>query len=132
MSTCAYSAARTDPCAAASPRGDEPPGHVLRAGARVAGSGARIPDLEGDFSLNAANAVAAGRLLDAGLGRLAPTHDLSGVQLAGLARGLGGRWALNPRGFARRVKTPPATSGAASRPGARPGRQVGDRVCSQG
>jgi hypothetical protein len=57
----------------------------------MAGRAGRLPDLEGDFSLNAANAVAAGLLLRAGLTRLAPTHDLSGAQLAGLARRLGRR-----------------------------------------
>ena len=51
----------------------------------------RVPDLEGDFSLNAANAVAASALLGMGLSRLAPTHDLSGAQLLGLARSLGCR-----------------------------------------
>ena len=50
-----------------------------------------MPDLEGDFSLNAANAVAASALLGMGLSRLAPTHDLSGAQLMGLARSLGRR-----------------------------------------
>jgi collagenase-like PrtC family protease len=48
-----------------------------------------IPALEGDFSLNAANALGAHQLLSAGLSRLAPTHDLDAAQLAGLARGLG-------------------------------------------
>ncbi len=57
----------------------------------MAGRAGRLPDLEGDFSLNAANAVAAGLLLRAGLTRLAPIHDLSGAQLAGLARRLGRR-----------------------------------------
>jgi putative protease len=41
--------------------------------------------LDGDFSLNAANAISAGMLLDAGLGRLAPTHDLNAAQVAALA-----------------------------------------------
>jgi putative protease len=49
----------------------------------------RVPRLEGDFSLNAANALAAGLLLDSGLARLALTYDLNAAQLAGLARGLG-------------------------------------------
>ncbi|KAK9825658.1 hypothetical protein WJX81_006317 [Elliptochloris bilobata] len=61
------------------------------AGAEMESNGTHMPDLEGDFSLNAANAVAAGALLGAGLSRLAPTHDLSGVQLVGLARSLGRR-----------------------------------------
>lgn len=62
------------------------------AGAWCGDSGARVPDLEGDFSLNAANAVAASALLGMGLTRLAPTHDLSGAQLLGLARSMGRRW----------------------------------------
>jgi U32 family peptidase len=41
--------------------------------------------LDGDFSLNAANAISAAMLLDAGLGRLAPTHDLNAAQIAALA-----------------------------------------------
>ena len=52
----------------------------------------RIPALEGDFSLNAANVLSADLLLRrGGLSRLAPTHDLDARQLAGLARGLGAR-----------------------------------------
>lgn len=49
-----------------------------------------IPKLEGDFSLNAANVLAADLLLAQGLSRLCPTHDLNAAQLAGLAEGLGG------------------------------------------
>lgn len=50
-----------------------------------------IPALEGDFSLNAANAVTADLLLSRGrLSRLAPTHDLSAAQICTLARALGG------------------------------------------
>ena len=60
-------------------------------GAWCGDSEARVPDLEGDFSLNAANVVAASALLGMGLSRLAPTHDLSGAQLLGLARSLGCR-----------------------------------------
>jgi putative protease len=41
--------------------------------------------LDGDFSLNAANAISAAMLLDTGLGRLAPTHDLNAAQIAALA-----------------------------------------------
>jgi U32 family peptidase len=41
--------------------------------------------LDGDFSLNAANAISAGMLLDTGLARLAPTHDLNAAQIAALA-----------------------------------------------
>jgi hypothetical protein len=49
----------------------------------------RVPALEGDFSLNAANALAAGLLLDSGLSRLALTYDLDAAQLATLAKALG-------------------------------------------
>jgi putative protease len=42
--------------------------------------------LDGDFSLNAANAISAGMLLATGLGRVAPTHDLNAAQIAALAR----------------------------------------------
>jgi len=44
-----------------------------------------IPQLHGDFSLNAANVLGAGLLLQSGLSRLAPTHDLNAVQIADLA-----------------------------------------------
>lgn len=50
----------------------------------------RIPPLEGDFSLNAANALTAHLLLSSGLSRLAPTFDLNAGQHAALARALGG------------------------------------------
>jgi putative protease len=42
--------------------------------------------LDGDFSLNAANAISAGMLLAMGLARVAPTHDLNAAQIAALAR----------------------------------------------
>src|SRR5208283_258652 len=45
--------------------------------------------LVGDFSLNAANAIAAAELLALGLDSLAPTHDLNAAQVAGLARAVG-------------------------------------------
>lgn len=48
------------------------------------------PQLIGDFSLNAANLVSADILLNLGLTRLTPTHDLNGEQIANLAKGLGG------------------------------------------
>jgi U32 family peptidase len=48
------------------------------------------PRLIGDFSLNAANAIAAGLLLEMGLERLTPTHDLNGEQVTALARAVGG------------------------------------------
>ncbi len=44
------------------------------------------PPLTGDFSLNAANAITARELLDRGLDRIAPTHDLNAAQLAALAQ----------------------------------------------
>jgi len=46
-------------------------------------------DLVGDFSLNAANSVAAETYLGLGLTRLTPTHDLNAAQVAELARGAG-------------------------------------------
>lgn len=68
---------------------------LLREFQRLGGSGAllddgetRIPPLHGDFSLNAANLLSAAYLLDAGLERLAITHDLNGDQISGLARSL--------------------------------------------
>lgn len=48
--------------------------------------GRRHTALTGDFSLNAANAVSARELLDRGLDRLAPTHDLNASQIAALAQ----------------------------------------------
>jgi putative protease len=48
------------------------------------------PPLFGDFSLNAANVLSAAELLDLGLERLAPTHDLNADQVATLARSVGG------------------------------------------
>jgi putative protease len=45
--------------------------------------------LDGDFSLNAANAISADMLLAMGLSRVAPTHDLNAAQIAALARGVG-------------------------------------------
>ena len=44
--------------------------------------------LDGDFSLNAANAISADLLLAMGLARVAPTHDLNAAQIAELARGV--------------------------------------------
>jgi putative protease len=44
--------------------------------------------LDGDFSLNAANAISADMLLAVGLTRVAPTHDLNAAQIAALARGV--------------------------------------------
>ncbi len=44
------------------------------------------PELHGDFSLNAANAIAAQEFLNMGLARLAPTHDLNAAQILALAQ----------------------------------------------
>ena len=44
-----------------------------------------LPNLTGDFSLNAANAVTAKILLEMGLERLTPTHDLNARQIEALA-----------------------------------------------
>jgi putative protease len=48
------------------------------------------PELIGDFSLNAANAVTAAEFLRLGLARLTPTHDLNAAQVSELARQVGG------------------------------------------
>jgi hypothetical protein len=66
--------------------------HEPAAGEAAAAAAAEhvvIPRLEGDFSLNAANVLAADLLLGSGLSRLCPTHDLNAAQLAGLAEGIG-------------------------------------------
>lgn len=47
------------------------------------------PPLIGDFSLNAANVLAARTYLELGLSRLTPTHDLNAEQVADLARSAG-------------------------------------------
>ncbi len=47
------------------------------------------PPLIGDFSLNAANVLAARAYLELGLSRLTPTHDLNAEQVADLARSAG-------------------------------------------
>jgi putative protease len=46
-------------------------------------------ELTGDFSLNAANVLTADLLLELGLERLTPAHDLNAEQVAALARGIG-------------------------------------------
>ena len=46
-------------------------------------------ELTGDFSLNAANSLSAAMLLELGLTRIAPTHDLNADQVADLARRVG-------------------------------------------
>jgi len=48
-----------------------------------------IPAWIGDFSLNASNVLTAQALLDLGLERLTPTHDLNAAQVANLARTIG-------------------------------------------
>ncbi len=48
------------------------------------------PELTGDFSLNAANAITAAELLRLDLARLTPAHDLNAAQVAELARAVGG------------------------------------------
>ncbi len=50
---------------------------------------APLPPLDGDFSLNAANVIAARTFLQLGLRRLTPTHDLNAQQVATLATALG-------------------------------------------
>ena len=47
------------------------------------------PELIGDFSLNAANALSAATFLQLGIRRLTPTHDLNAAQVAELARAIG-------------------------------------------
>lgn len=47
------------------------------------------PALIGDFSLNAANSITANTLLELGLERITPTHDLNAAQVAALAEQLG-------------------------------------------
>ncbi|MEX1018077.1 MAG: DUF3656 domain-containing protein [Litorilinea sp.] len=47
------------------------------------------PPLIGDFSLNAANQLSAATLLQLGLARLTPTHDLNAAQVTELARLVG-------------------------------------------
>jgi putative protease len=47
------------------------------------------PELVGDFSLNAANALTAETFLALGLARITPTHDLNAAQIAELVRAVG-------------------------------------------
>lgn len=51
-------------------------------------SAENAPELTGDFSLNAANAISARTLLALGLTRLAPTYDLNAAQITALAQEL--------------------------------------------
>ena len=48
------------------------------------------PQLIGDFSLNAANSIAADLFLSMGMERITPAHDLNAAQVAELARHTGG------------------------------------------
>ena len=50
-----------------------------------------IPELIGDFSLNAANAISAYELLESGLSRITAAYDLSGNAITELAKLLGNR-----------------------------------------
>jgi putative protease len=45
-----------------------------------------LPNLTGDFSLNAANTISTRMLLEMGLDRLTPTHDLNADQITAIAR----------------------------------------------
>ena len=53
------------------------------------GIAGEVPELEGEFSLNAANTLSVHLLLGKGLQMLAPTHDLNAAQLAALGKALG-------------------------------------------
>lgn len=59
------------------------------AGAFSTQANCTIPPLRGDFSLNVANAIAAGIFLENGLERVTPTHDLNADQIVSLAEQLG-------------------------------------------
>jgi putative protease len=48
-----------------------------------------VSELVGDFSLNASNVLSAHLLRDAGISRLAPTHDCNAVQIGEMVRQLG-------------------------------------------
>ena len=63
-------------------------GSVVETGNKAVGD-LIVPELHGDFSLNAVNAISAGSFLANGLSRLTPGHDLSGKQIANLAKALG-------------------------------------------
>jgi putative protease len=61
-----------------------------RAEMEAAGTGARFPELIGDFSLNIANHKAANLLLDLGLKRVTLSYDLNAQQMADLLRRMDG------------------------------------------
>lgn len=54
----------------------------------ITDEGMRIPQLHGDFSLNAANRLSVATLLDMGLSRLALSHDVNAQQAQALVQGL--------------------------------------------
>ncbi len=56
----------------------------------TSGQTAAHPQLIGDFSLNAANSIAADLFLSMGMERITPAHDLNAAQVADLARHTGG------------------------------------------
>jgi collagenase-like PrtC family protease len=56
------------------------------AGAFVPSANCSVPSLIGDFSLNPSNSITADFLLDCGLSRITPTHDLNAVQIENLAK----------------------------------------------
>lgn len=61
-------------------------GILVRSGGLLEGlQGDHQAELTGDFSLNAANVLTARALLDLGLSRLTPTHDLNAAQVTELA-----------------------------------------------
>ncbi|RTR29499.1 U32 family peptidase [Deinococcus radiophilus] len=64
-------------------------------GRKQSAEGQGRPALTGDFSLNAANVLTTRALLDLGLTRITPTHDLNAQQVAELA-GLVGPQVLEP------------------------------------
>ncbi len=63
--------------------------YALQTEAQSLEAATTLPPLIGDFSLNAANVLAAQTFLDMGLLRLTPTHDLNAMQVAELARTIG-------------------------------------------
>ena len=63
---------------------------VRPAGLLDALQAAEHPQLIGDFSLNAANSVAADLFFSMGVDRITPAHDLNAAQIAELARHTGG------------------------------------------
>lgn len=65
---------------------------VRSAGLLEALQSAEHAPLIGDFSLNVANTESARLMLDLGLSRLTPTHDLNAAQVAALASSIGARF----------------------------------------